>query len=424
MRLAKQNAVFALLLLGLLTLSLLIGWHQVVGTSPLPSLVHGQPPRLLLIIQGGYRTMDLTVDSIVRNLCLVNGGCHIALSLANDAEAVSRDVRLKLEPYLVAEFYREPGDMHSPHYIFEYHQTLKVLTRISLAPYDYVMRIRADCYISVPIPVMSALGLGANFDRDWDAFGRQLPPAIRYEAHARLRAWFFAGAIPQLVSKLVLQTPPPMAWSPLNSLEFNPALLDALNRLPDIDDPIDSRVMRPIVQDLARRLRILYISGGLFLHFGTTADMVLVTQTAYNHWKNGPGTTLSWQSEFPINARVRSWSQPITQEANIRLAHRRAGLALIDLHNAADYLLSFSWKYYGFSQLTRARGLVIWLLRPRQVKFRQVVQLTGTRFWKAIDNVSYPNPTAHSRSPVLTHGCLSESTPAEMADCFQDERDQ
>ncbi len=76
-------------------------------------------PRLLLIIQGGYRTMDLTVDSIIHNLCLANGGCKIALSLSTIPLAVSADVRRKLAPYLIAEYYKELTDVQSPHYIFE-----------------------------------------------------------------------------------------------------------------------------------------------------------------------------------------------------------------------------------------------------------------------------------------------------------------
>ncbi len=33
--------------------------------------------------------------------------------------AVSAEVKRKLAPYLIAEYYKEPTDAKSPHYIFE-----------------------------------------------------------------------------------------------------------------------------------------------------------------------------------------------------------------------------------------------------------------------------------------------------------------
>jgi hypothetical protein len=400
--------------------------HDWITTTALEKAPRSQP-RLLLIIQGNYRTLDLTVDSILRNLCMVNGGCHIALSLANTPDVVSREVRLKLRPYLVAELYQETGDVREPHYIFEYHQTLKVFERVPLDPYQYVMRIRADCYVSVPVPVMSAIGEGPYFERDWTYFGSRLPHSMRHDIPTRLRAWFLTGGVPQLINKLATQKPPLMAWSPFNVLEFNEAFMAAIEQqTPKTGDAADPILMRPIVREVVARHRIVYMCGGLFLHFGTTRDMVTITQTAFDHWKKGPGETLNWKSEFPHSVKAQMWTAHVAQEANIRLAHKRTGHVLMDLHNAADYLVSFSWKYYGFSQLSQAKGLVIWLLRPRQVKFKQVPQLKSTRFWLPIDTLDYPNPVEGPgiRPPALTHGCLRESTPEEMADCFQDERDQ
>jgi hypothetical protein len=447
MRLTRRKSFCILLLVFVLAAIAVLGGPRLRHTTTLAAAVQGlrsaasiariarsydddgsapAPSALLLIIQGGYRTLDLTLDSILRNLCHANGGCHIALSLANTPDVVSHDVRIKLQPHLVAEYYREPSDLSHPHYIFEYQQTLKPLQRLSLARYAYVMRIRADCYVSVPIPVMSAMGAGPHFDRDWAHFGDHLPEAMQRDSRARLKAWLFTGGVPQLIPKLVLQTAPPMAWSPINSAEFNAELVWALDALPEAPNPADPRVMQPIVRELAARHRLLYISGGLFLHFGTTADMLEVTSSAFDHWRSGPGTTLTWQGEFPHSAKAQAWSQPISQEANIRLTHRRLKHAMIDLHNSADYLASFTWKYYGLSMLSKARGLTMWLLRPRQVKFRHVPGVRETRFWRAIDDAAYPNPdeSGTNRPLVLSHGCLSDSTPAEMADCFQEERDQ
>ncbi len=73
----------------------------------------------LLIIQGGIRTFDLCVDSILDNLCHNNGGCRIVLSLSSEPLALSATTRRKLEPYLIAEYYRESTDVIYPWYIFE-----------------------------------------------------------------------------------------------------------------------------------------------------------------------------------------------------------------------------------------------------------------------------------------------------------------
>lgn len=396
--------------------ALTAGWRRRSHYRVMPPAL--PPPSLLLIIQGHYRTLDLTIDSILRNLCS-DQRCHIVLSLASPAGVVSEDVWAKIQPHLLAAFYAEPGeDIHHPHYIFEYHQTLRALGRVHLPHYPYIARVRADCYLSVRVPIFSALGVGEHFERDWHEFGKHLPRDREGDSRFRLRAWLFTAAIPRLVPKIITQDPPPMAWSPVNSHDFNPSLLaDIADTTPFYVDDVNAA--RLAVQQLVRKHNILYISGGLFLHFGPRDTLVKATRAAFTHWSQGPGTTLNWRAFQP------SWTRPISQEANVRLAHHKLGYSLIDLHNAADYLVSFSWKYYGFTQLTRARGLVCWLLRERQVRFRWMPKLSK-RLWEPLDNVSYPNPTgpedsyAGGRPFILSHGCISGSTPAEMADCFEE----
>jgi len=378
---------------------------------------------MLLIIQGGYRTLDLTVDSIIRNLCLVNAdGCDVALSMSSYRWAMSTDTRIKLAPHLVAEWYREPGiqEQQQPYAIFEYDQTLKVFRRaLDIAErYEYVLRVRADCYISVPMPMLSAIGQGAHFARDWKAFASHSHAS---DARARIRDWLFAGGIPSLVPKL--RQPSPMAWSPLTAFEFNEALLRDIAALPDMSDD-DIETMRRVIQDLVAKHHLIYMSGGLFMHFGPPRAIHSITQCARDHWQQGPATNpLTWQRYFAGHPKVTAWKKPISQEANIRLTHRHLGYALIDLNNWADYLVSFSWKYYGYAQLTSARGLMCWLLRERQVRFRMVAPAIAPRFWDPIDNCSYPTPDLDpsARPIIVTHGCLAESSPAETDQCFQAE---
>jgi hypothetical protein len=390
--------------------------YQRVDQAP-AAMMH---PRLLLIIQGGYRTLDLTVDSILRNLCLVNNGCHVILSLANDANAVSGETRIKLEPYLVGELYRDRlKDVHHPHYIFEYHQTLKVFASMPhlVAAYDYVIRIRADCYISTPIPLLSAVGQGTRFARDWDEFARHLLPAQRADGRQHLLAWLFAAGVPRMIPKL--RDPTPMAWSPMTSFEFNKALVhDIMATLPNA--PLGApHEVAALVRHLVAKHRIVYLSGGLFLHFGPIEQIRAITQSAFDYWAMGAERNpLSWRTQFP------HWTKQHSQEANIRLTHRKLGYAMIDINNWSDYLVSFSWKYYGYTALTQARGLMCWLLRERQVKFKVVVPRIASRMWEPLDNASFTRPpqrAAGGREMILTHGCLSDSTPAEMADCFEGE---
>lgn len=73
----------------------------------------------LLIIQGGIRTFDLCVDSILDHLCRNNGGCRIVLSLSSSPLGLSEATRRKLAPYLIGEIYRETTDVMYPWYIFE-----------------------------------------------------------------------------------------------------------------------------------------------------------------------------------------------------------------------------------------------------------------------------------------------------------------
>jgi hypothetical protein len=328
-----------------------------------------------------------TIDSIINNLCLINGPCKIALSLATDPEAVSQQVRDKLSPYLIAEFYNEGNEPKKPWYIFEYHQTLKVgqccglfyvcfcvfnvfqvLERVDLTPFDYIMRIRADNYISVPVFVMAAIGAGKHFDALWVQY-RSL---LRTDDMATmLRGWFMTGATARYIPKMIDQEPPHMAVSPVNSFEFNTKLLNYIdayckaNRNLDIRDV---RAMRNVVRHIALKQRVIYIAGGLFLHFGPKDAMVEITRAAFFNYRD---QSLNWKLQMGHLPKAASHPEPIVQEANIRLTHRYLGYAAIDMHNVADYLVSFTYKYYGYAQLTRARGLVIWLLRERQVLFKR-----------------------------------------------------
>lgn len=99
----RASRVVLLLLLA----ALVLGWRMWLHGA---LSVTEQRPRTLIIIQGQYRTLDLTVDSIVTNIVLPNRPCDVALSLdARDGD-VSALVKAKLAPFLVASYLSEPGD--------------------------------------------------------------------------------------------------------------------------------------------------------------------------------------------------------------------------------------------------------------------------------------------------------------------------
>lgn len=82
-------------------------------------------------------------------------------------------------------------------------------------------------------------------------------------------------------------------------------------------------------------------------------------------------SALHWKLQMRSLPKAAAHPEPIAQEANIRLVHRYLGYSMVDLHNQADFQASFTYKYYGLSQLSVARGLCIWLLRERQIQFKR-----------------------------------------------------
>ncbi len=173
------------------------------------------------------------------------------------------------------------GGVHSHHSYFllhRYDQTLKVLKRVNLSPFDYVLRIRADNYISTPINVMAAVGAGGDtlFPRAWREF--QLRLGTR-DPEKLLTAWFMCAATPRYIPKMISQRPAHMAVSPVNTFEYNTKLLSAIGNLTaatrlNVDDVV---AMQAVVRSIAIRQRVVFISGGLFLHFGPTHAIVDIT---------------------------------------------------------------------------------------------------------------------------------------------------
>jgi hypothetical protein len=229
-------------------------------------------PRTLIIIQGQYRTLDLTIDSIVDNIVLPNQPCDVALSLDARETDVSATVIRKLQPFLVRSFFSDPDDARGQLAMIEFQQTLKPLTRIDLSKYGFVLRSRSDVYVARPFPMMLAFGFGDDFATAWRGFCSHMnttsPAAV-------LQAWFMTSGMPFYLNVTVRRTPPAMVWSPCNAYEFNEPLLQAIrhqgSKLASVEDVV---AVQEVVQSIARDMRVMFTNGGLYVHFGAASDML------------------------------------------------------------------------------------------------------------------------------------------------------
>ncbi len=75
--------------------------------------------------------------------------------------------------------------------------------------------------------------------------------------------------------------------------------------------------------------------------------------------------------------------------------------------------MSFGSKYWGYAQLTQAKGLAMWLLRDRQVKWRYVPKMTK-RFH---DFINDPMVALNYAKTSDFHPCEPDSPQNEMVGC-------
>lgn len=75
--------------------------------------------------------------------------------------------------------------------------------------------------------------------------------------------------------------------------------------------------------------------------------------------------------------------------------------------------VSFGWKYWGYAQLTQAKGLGMWLLRERQVGWKHVPALTK-RFH---DFINDPMVALQYAKTSDRHPCEGGSPADELVGC-------
>ncbi len=195
------------------------------------------------------------------------------------------------------------------------------------------MRIRADTFVSIPVNVRAAFGMGQNFDTTWRHFRSAMNDTL--DAAVLLRAWFLTAATPFYIPIVANAEPPRMAHSPINTVQFNAPMLRFIRKFvadrPRLD-VTNVNQMRSAVSIIALRQRILYISGGLFLHAGPARSMVQVTHAAFSKYRE---QSLAWSEQFRNDPVAGKYVLPIvpqlaahiklSQEQNIRLVHKYMG---------------------------------------------------------------------------------------------------
>lgn len=195
------------------------------------------------------------------------------------------------------------------------------------------MRIRADTYVSIPVNVRAAYGLGEQFDETWRRF-RVVMNDTR-DAAKLLRAWFLTAATPFYVPIIANADPPNMAHSPINTVQFSAPLVRFVRKFVAAHPSMDVTnvvQMRAAVRFIALKQRLMYVSGGLFLHAGPARSMVEVTHGAFAKYRE---QSLRWSEQFRHDPVASKYYLPIvpqlaaaiqlSQEQNIRLVHKYMG---------------------------------------------------------------------------------------------------
>lgn len=389
--------------------SLSFAWTLV---KSVPLAEHVQP-RTLLIIQGNYRTFDLTVDSIIANLVQPNMPCDVALSLDSHETELSLAVIRKLAPYLVVSYFKDESDLEAKrHYAgIEFFQTLKVLWRFNISLYTFVIRTRSDVYVAQPFTVQTTFGYG-DFDGAWSAFRSEVGAmGSNSDASQWLTWWFMTAGMPFYVNLTVRRVPPVMVWSPVNAYDFNKRLLASIKVIAKEIDVSDVGALREAVQRIARTNHVTFSTGGLFVHFGLRDDILNGTKAMMDEiaskrltWKDFD-PTISY--EDPNHPELAGKQRIISPEATLRLAQHAHGLAFVDLVNPADAIASFTWKFYGYPHLTRARALSSFILRTRQVRFDSSLPHLNDKYRAALEDTMMD--LVNQETAAINYGCISES---------------
>jgi len=301
-----------------------------------------RPPanKTLIVIYGLLRTLEWTVDSIIKNVILPNQPCDVIISIDQPIGHITHKIVQKLGPYLTMLFDKDDTDFNA--YLKDFNQTTfpKEFYLMERAfrwvektnrTYGYALKIRTDNFAKHPIQISSLYGDHPNFNLLFGKFEKgltqELNPSQPLSFAEKVWGWFFTGGIPVFARGMILSRPD-SAWSRLHPMEWNKKLKAAV----DASDPAEG--IQPTVERLANEFRTVYLIGSTWIHFGRYDLMRNLSQHVSEWWG-----TLLWE-DFGFAATSPHWKY--VTESHLRLSHLKSDLALIDLKNLPDYRLSFN----------------------------------------------------------------------------------
>ncbi len=329
---------------------------ELFQTTP-PAVVLSQEPRTLLVIQGQYRTFDLTVYSIRQHLILTHSPCDVVLALDCAESDVSQHVLDVLQPFLVASFF-DLGRQRLKGAI-EFAQVNYALERVNVSTYEFILKTRTDVFIRHPMDFRVAYGL-SNFRTAWEDFERGRTRNLTLDR--AFSAWFLTGGGAVLFWSQMVDQEHAMAWAPISSRTAAKSLLRDSARVSAESAERTAASVQPRIQDLAKRHHLCYVVGSTWVHFCRTQDYFRLQRALVSLWGQ-----LSWL-EHGYNVSFRKHEKTVT-ESHLRLAALKLNISFVDLRNIIDYGASF-WKKCsaGFTFFSKLSRLFAFILRPAQAR--------------------------------------------------------
>ena len=320
--------------------------------------------RTLLIVQGSWRSLDRTVESIVKNLVLPNAPCDVVLSLDAPGPEATFPVLSTLQPFLLAVVYPQVSDATDQG--MEFSQTLRALRVVNTSAYSFVMKSRTDLMVVQRFAFKVGVGIGAEFAASFAAFLDAV--RIKYP-HATpcgvLEAWVRSnGMVHYADFAHPLDTGAstrPMPWSPVSSYDMTPSLAKAVQSActsswgGDASSAsrdrgwrfLESRpeALSKAVLEIASRSRIFYGQGSTWISWGERSEFIALHSVMKNahrslDWAQLPHPGEEWALRQGFcNGNCAEMNR--ATEATFRMAHIVRGLSFAELFAPADFAVSF-----------------------------------------------------------------------------------
>ena len=316
--------------------------------------------RVLVVVFGAYRSFDRTCESIARHLIAPNAP-HVRVILSVDEEKpllLSEQTGDCLAPYahslvILAERVRASAKTSAPAE-FRLIERALTYTRALNETFDFMIKVRTDLQANVPIPPMAQIygevrvvsSLSRNKRRErFDQFER----AVRALYTSRLkrnptavetaRAFIITAGIPEFLEPMLFN-PSPSPWSMGDHEFLRKNVEDALRKVDATERTSFVRIIRKIHQSH----QIAYLIGSTWLNFGRYRDIEKLSLNLLTLFG-----TLTWNEHGfddsegkRVNGYIMREQWRSVTESQLRLAHKKLNIDLMDLINVHDYEKSFN----------------------------------------------------------------------------------